>query len=69
VAYAQVKSVQKGPLSCRVKLSNALHAAQSPQPWFVVLVTAATRKQPARAYAAHVWEELIRRTLEAVRRA
>jgi hypothetical protein len=66
VAYVQVKSVEKG-LTCRVKLTNALRAAQSPQPWFIVLVTGET--QPPRVYAVHVWEELIRRTLKAVRRA
>jgi hypothetical protein len=69
VAYAQVKSVTKRSLSCRVKLSNALRAAQSPQPWFVVLVTAGNNIQPPRVYAVHVWEELIRRTLEAARRS
>jgi hypothetical protein len=64
-AYVQVKSVRNGrPLTCRIKLSNALRAVQSPQPWFIVLVN-----QDARVYAIHVWEELVRRTLEAVRRA
>ena len=69
VAYVQVKSVHKSSLTCRVKLSNALRAAQSPQPWFVVLVTTQTRKDPPGIYAVHVWEKLIRRALEAVRRA
>src|SRR5687767_403186 len=50
VAYAQVKSLAKRSLSCRVKLSNALRAAQSPQPWFVVLVTAARCKKSPRVY-------------------
>jgi len=69
VAYAQVKSVENGPPVCRVKLSNALRAAQSPQPWFVVLVTGETPSQPSKVFAVHVWDDLIRRTLEAVRRA
>lgn len=69
VAYAQVKSVENGPPICRVKLSNALRAAQSPQPWFIVLVTGETPNQPSRVFAVHVWDNLIRRTLEAVRRA
>jgi hypothetical protein len=69
VAYVQVKSVEKGALTCRVKLTNALRAAQSPQPWFIMLVTGEMREQPSRIYAVHVWEELIRRTLKAVRRA
>lgn len=69
VAYAQVKSVENGPPVCRVKLSNALRAAQSPQPWFIVLVTGEKPSQPSKVFAVHVWDDLIRRTLEAVRRA
>ncbi|MBY6264209.1 hypothetical protein EI613_20130 [Azospirillum sp. 412522] len=69
VAYAQVKSVENGAPVCRVKLSNALRAAQSPQPWFIVLVTGETHNQPSKVFAVHVWDDLICRTLEAVRRA
>jgi len=68
-AYVQVKSAQRQRLSCRLKLSNALLAAQSPHPWFVVLGVARTRNKPLKLYAVHVWEELMRRTLKAVRRA
>jgi hypothetical protein len=68
-AFVQVKSARKHQLACRVKLSNALRAARSPQPWFVVLMTANAKSESARFYAVHVWEPLIRRTLEAVRRA
>ena len=68
-AYAQVKSVENGLPACRLKLSNALRAAQSPQPWFIILVTGETHKQPSRVFAVHVWDDLIRRTLEAARRA
>ena len=68
-AYVQVKSAQKGRLTCRLKLSNALRAAQSPQPWFVLLVIAGARKERVKLYAVHVWEDLMRRVLEAVRRA
>src|SRR4051794_2524556 len=58
VAYGQVKSVEKGSLTCRVKLSNALRAAQSPQPWFIVLVTGETHRHPSRVFAVHVWDDL-----------
>ena len=68
-AYVQVKSARKHQLTCRVKLSNALRAARSPQPWFVVLVTVNARSESTRNYAVHVWEPLIRRSLEAIRRA
>lgn len=68
VAYVQVKSAQSRGLSCRVKLTNALRAAQSPQPWFIILVTSGIEDQPPRVFAVHVWGDLIRRTLEAARR-
>jgi hypothetical protein len=68
-AYAQVKSARNQRLSCRVKLSNALGAAQSPEPWFILLVTARAGKGPVKIYAVHVWDGIMRRTLEAVRRA
>ena len=68
-AYVQVKSARRRDgLVCRVKLSNALRAAQSPKPWFVVLVVADAGNEPTSIYALHVWEALIRRSLKAVRR-
>jgi hypothetical protein len=66
-AFVQVKSVRQYRLTRRVKLSNALRAAQSPHPWFVVLVIANARNEPARLYGVHVWKDLIRLTLEKVR--
>lgn len=66
-AYVQVKSAKRERLTCRVTLSNALRAAQSSQPWFMVLVVEAA--DGPRLYAVHFWERLIRRTLEAARRA
>lgn len=38
-AFIQVKSTVTNRTSCRVKLSNALKAAESTQPWFVLLMT------------------------------
>src|SRR4029077_10392972 len=46
-----------------------LWAAQSPQPWFIVLVVRAKGNRPVKVYAVHVWDKLMRRTLKAARRA
>jgi hypothetical protein len=66
-AYVQVKSVRKRKLTCRITLSNALKAAQSTQPWFLVLVFADKKTSSAEIYAVHLWEDFIRRALKAVR--
>jgi hypothetical protein len=67
-AYVQVKSNETGALSYRVKLSNALNAARSPTPWFYVLIVRGAGKRPEKTYAIHVWEQLIRTTLERIRK-
>jgi hypothetical protein len=67
-AYVQVKSTRQKRLVCRVKLSNALRAALSPQPWFIVLIVIDARQRTT-VYAVHVWKELIQNTLMAVRQA
>ena len=68
-AFVQVKSARKHQLTCRVKLSNMLLAAQSPYPWFLVFMTDDTGHRSTRIYAVHIWDQLIRKTLERVRRA
>jgi hypothetical protein len=68
-SYVQVKSTETAQMSCRIKLSNALRAAQSPQPWFIVFMKAHKKTHGVTIYAIHFWEDLIRRTLEAVRKA
>ena len=67
-AYVQIKTARTGKRSARVKLSNALHAAQSRQPWFVVLLDFDKKGQLTHAYAVHIWDELMRSTLMAVRK-
>jgi hypothetical protein len=67
-AFVQIKSTVGTKSDCRVKLSNALKAAQSPLPWFIVLYTKASSKKPASIYIKHVWREMIEKTLEKVRR-
>jgi hypothetical protein len=67
-AYVQVKSKASKSLTCRIKLSNALKAAQSRQPWFFVLIVS-DNKQRTRTYAMHVWSDLMRTILEKVRKA
>jgi hypothetical protein len=66
-AYVQIKSVRQRRLTSRVTLSNALKAAQSTQPWFLVLVFVDKKTMSAEIYAIHVWEDFIRRALKAVR--
>jgi hypothetical protein len=66
-AFVQVKSTRNRRLSCSIKLSNALKAAQSRDPWFIVLIIA-TEGGP-KLYAVHVWEQLIEKMLRAVRQA
>jgi hypothetical protein len=68
VAYVQVKSTTTSSSSCRIKLSNALLAAQSSQPWFLVLFVSRPNK-PTKIYAVHFWEALIREALKEGRRA
>jgi hypothetical protein len=69
-AFVQVKSAERHRLTDRVTLSNALRAAQSRQPWFIVLmVRSETEGEAVKVYATHVWEQLIHDTLKAVRLA
>jgi hypothetical protein len=66
-AFVQIKSTRTNRPTCSIKLSNALRAAQSRDPWFVIL-TVETRARP-KIYAVHIWEPLIERILKAVRQA
>lgn len=66
-AHVQIKSKRKRKLTCRVSLSNALKAAQSTQPWFLVLVVVENETSQAEIYAVHLWEKFVRRALKAVR--
>jgi hypothetical protein len=45
-AYVQIKSLGRGRPTCSIKLSNALKAAQSRQPWFIVLVMPGADQRP-----------------------
>jgi hypothetical protein len=66
-AYVQIKSTTKTKLTCRISLSNALKAAQSMQPWFLVLIVPTGQQSQPEIYAVHLWEDFIRRALKAVR--
>lgn len=66
-AYVQIKSVRKRVLTCRITLSNALKAAQSAQPWFLVLIFVDKKTSSAEIYAVHLWKEFICRALKAIR--
>ena len=63
----QVKSARKHQLTCRVKLSNMLLAAQSPYPWFLVFITDDTGHRSTRIYVVHIWDQLIEKLLSAFR--
>jgi hypothetical protein len=52
-----------------VKLSNALKATQSEQPWFIVFFVDNKRSSEPSVYAIHFCDDLISRTLRAVREA
>lgn len=67
-AYIQVKSVAAGVKTCRIKLSNALRAAQSPEPWFIVLFHG-NKADNFKLYIIHVWADFIERSLKAARQA
>lgn len=66
-AFVQIKSTRNNRLSCAVKLSNALKAAQSRDPWFIILMME-TQAKP-KIYAVHIWGDLIAKSLKAVRQA
>jgi hypothetical protein len=68
VAYVQVKSTTTRRSSVQIKLSNALHAAQSSQPWFMVLFVSMPNTR-TRIYAVHFWDALIRDALKEGRHA
>jgi len=68
-ACVQVKSKIQGRPACRITLTNALKAAQSMQPWFLVLVIVENDGSKPAICAAHLWEDFMRRALMAVRQA
>ena len=64
-AYVQVKSARKAKSYCQIKLSNALLAAQSSQPWFIVFNHRWTeRASPEGLCCAFLGSAWIRETLE-----
>ncbi len=66
-AFVQVKSTRTTRPSCTIKLSNTLKAAQSRDPWFIVLMVETGAKP--KIYAVHIWKSLIEKSLKAVRQA
>lgn len=66
-AFVQIKSTSRNQLACSIKLSNALKAAQSSLPWFVVLYVSPKGLRKTAAYAKHIWQSEIEQALRAVR--
>ena len=66
-AFVQVKSTLNPRLSCSIKLSNALKAARSPDPWFVILMVDGA--PGPKTYAIHIWARQMDEWLRAGRQA
>lgn len=66
-AFVQIKSTKTDRISCSIKLSNALKAAQSRDPWFVVMMV--EDNGAPKIYSVHIWKDQIERSLRAVRKA
>lgn len=66
-AFVQIKSSSNPGRACSVKLSNALKAAQSRWPWFVVLYIASRGPAQPQIFAKHIWDKEIAQTLREVR--
>jgi hypothetical protein len=63
-AFVQIKTTGQGRPETRIKLSNALRMAKSPQPFFLVLVALDGNGGVPKIYAVHIWESLIARFLK-----
>jgi hypothetical protein len=68
-AFVQIKSTVGKPLSCTVKLSNALKSAQSKLPWFVMLYVAGRTPRKPAIYVKHIWQPELEKILREVRLA
>ncbi|WP_156929083.1 hypothetical protein [Bradyrhizobium sp. th.b2] len=58
-AFVQVKSKTTRGLSIKIKLSNALKAAASQLPFFIVLIAIVKGATKPKLYGKHVWIEMI----------
>lgn len=62
-AFVQIKSKTTSGANCQVKLSNALKAAASPLPFFIVLVLIPKGTTTPKLYAKHVWTDMVAQAL------
>ncbi|WP_193172116.1 hypothetical protein [Nisaea nitritireducens] len=67
-AYVQIKSTTQAACQTRIKLTNARQSSQQKDPWFVVLFHQ-PKDQELKIYALHYWDDLIYKSLKAVRQA
>lgn len=67
--FVQTKSHESDGLHVRMRLSNAIKLARSPNPCFVVLMNLAADSTVPTWHAAHFWDNLIQRTLKRAREA
>lgn len=67
--FVQTKSQGSDPPVVRMKLSNALALARSPNPCFVAVASSTDHEDERIWYGLHVWEDFIARTLKRAREA
>ncbi|MFD1787534.1 hypothetical protein ACFSC3_08115 [Sphingomonas floccifaciens] len=65
--FVQTKSHEADGLGVRMKLSNALNLAMSPNPCFVALATIPGDGSDVEWHAVHVWDDLLERILQRAR--
>ncbi|WP_146134891.1 hypothetical protein [Donghicola tyrosinivorans] len=65
--FAQIKTTRGEKVAARIKLSNALKAAKSPNPSFVFLFHQYSEHEVPVLYGRHIWEDEINWILEKAR--
>lgn len=65
--FVQTKSHEADGMSVRMKLSNAVSLARSPNPSFIVLMSLKTDSVCPVWHAVHVWEDLLERIMKRAR--
>ena len=66
--FVQIKTNSGEKRGVTLKLSNALEAASTDMPFFIVLFVYDTATEPTQIYLLHFWEAEIARTLETIRK-
>lgn len=67
-AYVQVKSTITKKPTCKIKISNLLHACHSLDPWFIVLIAKCHGNDKVERYCLHVWDKIMYSAMKAGRK-